>query len=69
MKRSAALDLRRPDATISDAIRSCRQSRARTEARYDEALRSSWPDETQRVLMEQRRCLHREADELVKLQF
>ena len=52
-----------------DAIRSCRQSRARTEARYDEALRSPWPGETQRMITEQRRRLHGEADELVKLQF
>ena len=52
-----------------DAIRSCRQSRARTEERYDKALRSSWPDEIQHLLAAQQRCLHDEADELAKLQF
>ena len=52
-----------------DAIRSCRHSRARTEALYDKALQASWPEEIQRVLAEQRRCLHDEADELIKLQF
>jgi hypothetical protein len=52
-----------------DAITSCRHSRARTEALYDEALQASWPDEIQRVLAAQRRCLHEEADELNKLQF
>jgi hypothetical protein len=51
-----------------DAITSCRHSRARTEALYDEALQSSsWPDETQRVLTAQRRRIHDEADELNKL--
>lgn len=52
-----------------DAITSCRHSRARTEALYDEALQASWPDEIQRVLAEQRRRLHDEADELIQLQF
>jgi hypothetical protein len=52
-----------------DAIASCRHSRARTEALYDEALQGSWPDEIQRVLAAQRRRLHEEADELNKLQF
>jgi hypothetical protein len=52
-----------------DAIRSCRHSRARTEAVYDEALNASWSDELQRVLAAQRRRLHDEADELIQLQF
>jgi hypothetical protein len=51
-----------------DAIASCRRSRARTEALYDEALQGSWPDEIQRVLAAQRRRLHEEADELNQLQ-
>ncbi len=54
---------------IGDAIASCRHSRARTEALYDQALEASWPDEIQRVLAAQRRRLHEEADELNKLQF
>jgi hypothetical protein len=52
-----------------DAITSCRHSHARTQALYDEALQTSWPEEIQRVLAEQRRRLHNEADELIKLQF
>jgi hypothetical protein len=52
-----------------DAIASCRRSRARTEAVYDEALQGSWPDEIQRVLAAQRRRLREEADELNRLQF
>jgi hypothetical protein len=52
-----------------DAITSCRHSRARTKALYDEALQASWPDEIQRVLAAQQRRLHEEADELNKLQF
>jgi len=52
-----------------DAIRCCRHSLARTEALYDEALRASLPDEIERVLAEQRRRLHDEADELLELQF
>jgi hypothetical protein len=52
-----------------DAITSCRRSRARTEECYDEALRSSLPVETQRVLAAQRRRLHDEADELAQIQF
>jgi hypothetical protein len=52
----------------SDAITCCRRSRARTEASYDEALRSSWPEETQRLLAAQRRRLHEEAGELARLQ-
>jgi hypothetical protein len=54
---------------IGDAIASCRHSRARTEALYDQALEASWPDEIQRVLAAQRRRLHEEADELNRLQF
>jgi hypothetical protein len=52
-----------------DAIRSCRHSRARTEALYDRALQASWPDETQRVLAAQRRCLREAADQLNMLRF
>lgn len=52
-----------------DAMTSCRHSRARTEAVYDDALQASWPDEIQRVLEEQRHRVHGEADELIQLQF
>jgi hypothetical protein len=52
-----------------DAIASCRHSRARTEAVYDEALQAPWSDEIQRVLAAQRRRLHDEAAELIQLQF
>lgn len=52
-----------------DAIASCRHSRARTEAVYDEAMQASWPEEIQRALEAQRRRLHDEADELIQLQF
>lgn len=52
-----------------DAIASCRRSRARTEALYDEALQAPWPDEIRQVLTAFRHLLHNEADELIKLQF
>jgi hypothetical protein len=52
-----------------DAITSCRRSRARAEARYEEVLRASWPDEVRHLLADQRRRLGEEADELSKLQF
>jgi hypothetical protein len=52
-----------------DAITTCRYSRARTEALYDEALQASWPDKIRCVLAAQRRRLHDETDELIKLQF
>ena len=52
-----------------DAIASCRHSRARTEALYDEALQGSWPDAVQRMLAAQRGRLHDEAHELDELQF
>lgn len=52
-----------------DAITSCRHSRARTEAVYDEALQASWPKEIRRVLAAQRRLLHDEADQLIQLRF
>ena len=52
-----------------DAIRSCRHSRARTEALYDEALQASWPAEIRQVLAEQCRRVRDEADELSRLQF
>lgn len=52
-----------------DAVASCLRSRARTEAVYDEALRGSWPEEVQRVLMDQRRRLQDDAGELTKLRF
>ena len=54
---------------VGDAIASCRRSRARTEAVYDEALATTWPDEIQRVLAAQRCRLQKEADELNQLQF
>jgi hypothetical protein len=52
-----------------DAVASCLRSRARTEAIYDGALRTSWPDEVQRVLVDQRRRLHGNAEELTRLRF
>ena len=52
-----------------DAIRTCRHSRARTEALYDEALQASWPDEVLRVLEAQRRRLVDGIDELNSLRF
>lgn len=52
-----------------DAITSCRDSRARTEALYDEALEGPWPHDIEGVLVAQRRRLHDEADELIELQF
>ena len=52
-----------------DAITSCRHSRARTEAVYDQALQVPLPEEIRRVLAEQRRRLDDEADELIHLQF
>jgi hypothetical protein len=52
-----------------DAISTCRHSRARTEAHYDEALQRFWPDEVLRVLEAQRRRLLDDADVLTKLQF
>ena len=52
-----------------DAIATCRHSRARTEARYDDAMQGPLPDEIRSVLAEQRRRVHDEADELSQLQF
>lgn len=52
-----------------DAITACRHSRARTEARYDQALKARLPDEIQRIVAMHRRCLHDETDELNALQF
>ena len=52
-----------------DAIASCRRSHARTEARYEQALRTSWSDEMQRVVVRQSGRIHTEAHELVRLQF
>jgi hypothetical protein len=52
-----------------DAVRSCRHSRARTEGRYDAAMQRPWSDETRNVLVEQRRRIHEETDELSRLQF
>ncbi len=54
---------------LGDAITACRHSLARTEARYDEALRTSWPDEIQRALETQRRRLLDETADLIKLEF
>ncbi len=50
-----------------DAIASCRHSRVRTEARYDEAMQAALPEEIRRVLAAQRSRLHEEADELNRL--
>ena len=53
-----------------DAITSCRHSRVRTLATYDEALQTpSLPDELHRVLEAQRRRLQEEELELDQLQF
>ncbi len=52
-----------------DAIETCRRSRARTEARYERAMERPLPEETRRILAEQRRRLHDEADELNQLRF
>lgn len=56
-----------------DAITICRHSRARTEARYYDAmhapLNEPLPDETGRLLAEHWRRLHDEASELDQLQF
>ncbi len=52
-----------------DAIATCRRSRARTEARYDDAIRRPLPDEIRTVLAAQRCCLCDEADELNRLRF
>jgi hypothetical protein len=51
-----------------DAIATCRHSRARTEALYDEALQAPWPEDTRRVIEAQRQRLHDEAVELDQLQ-
>lgn len=47
-----------------DAISSCRNSRARAEAAYDEALQASWPLEISNALAAQRRGLRDEATAL-----
>ena len=54
---------------IGDAITTCRHSRVRTEASYEEAMQAPLPDEIQRLLEAQRRRLHEELDELDRLQF
>jgi hypothetical protein len=51
------------------AIASCRQSRARTEARYERALRSELSDKARYVLAAQRRRLRDETHVLNRLQF
>jgi hypothetical protein len=52
-----------------DAIASCRHSHARVEARYDEAMERSCPEEVCRVLAVQRGLLHDETGQLNQLQF
>jgi hypothetical protein len=52
-----------------DAVATCRHSRTRTEAAYDEALQATWPSDTRRVLEAQRERLHVEELELNRLQF
>lgn len=52
-----------------DALAICRHSRARTEARYDEAMRTFWPDHVQRVISSQWHRLQAETQELNQLQF
>jgi hypothetical protein len=51
------------------AIASCRQSRARTEAQYERALRSDLSEGERRVLAAQRGRLHDETHVLDRLQF
>jgi hypothetical protein len=52
-----------------DAIRVCRHSRARTEALYDEAMQTQWPEDVQRVLAAQCGRIHFDAEELNRLRF
>jgi hypothetical protein len=52
-----------------DAVATCRHSRARTEAIYDEALQATWPTDTRRLIEAQRERLQAEALELNRLQF
>jgi hypothetical protein len=52
-----------------DAVATCRHSRARTEAVYDEALQATWPAETRRLIEAQRERLQAEELELNRLQF
>ena len=52
-----------------DAISTCRHSRARTEACYDQALQETWPDETRLVLATHRQRLQDETGPLNHLQF
>jgi hypothetical protein len=54
---------------LGDAITTCRHSLSRTEARYDEVLQNSWPDEIKDMLEGQRRRLRDETAELIKLEF
>jgi hypothetical protein len=52
-----------------DAVATCRHSRSRTEACYDDALRRQWPPEIRGVLEAQLRRLQNETDLLNRLQF
>jgi hypothetical protein len=52
-----------------DAIATCRHSCARVEARFDQAMRTQWPDAIQQLLEAQQSCLHDESAELDQLQF
>lgn len=47
-----------------DAIASCRHSRARTQAHYDQAMRREWPAATRDVLAEHSRRLDGEGQQL-----
>ena len=53
----------------SDAVAACRRSLRRTEARYDEALQLSWPDDVRAVLLSQRSQLHDDRAELISIQY
>lgn len=50
-----------------DALAVCRHSRARTQARYEEALRHTWPSHIAWLLGEQSRLLEAEAQELAQI--
>jgi hypothetical protein len=52
-----------------DAIATCRQSSARIEARFDQTMRSPWPDSIRQMMEAQQCCLEDDSAELDQLQF
>jgi hypothetical protein len=52
-----------------DAIRACRCSSTRTEARYERALGLSWPDNVGPMLVDQRARIQQTRSDLTALQF